>query len=106
MKIGKFKIMNNIFPVITIYSSSIGEDIIILSNKNLLFSFKILKTHINYQYKILSCLTGVDYTNNTYRFGIVYDILSTLHNARLRIKVFINDSSFVYSIVSLFINSD
>jgi NADH:ubiquinone oxidoreductase subunit C len=106
MKIGKFKMMNNIFPVITIYSSSIGEDIIILSNKNLLFSFKILKTHINYQYKILSCLTGVDYTNNTYRFGIIYDILSSLHNARLRIKVFINDSSFVYSIVSLFINSD
>jgi len=106
MKIKKFVSMNKILPLISIYSSSVAENILILSNKNLLFSLKCLKLHINYQYKLLSCISGVDYLNCKYRFGVVYDILSLLNNSRLRIKVFSNESTFVNSVTDIYINSD
>lgn len=106
MKIKKFTTMNQIFPVISTYSSSVGEDILVVSNKDLLFSLKCLKNHINYQYKILSCISGVDYINCKYRFGVVYEILSTLNNSRLRLKVFSNETTFINSVMSIYINSD
>ncbi len=106
MKIKKFILMNKILPLISIYSSSVGEDILILSNKNLLFSLKCLKLHINYQYKLLSCISGVDYLNCKYRFGVVYDLLSLLNNSRLRIKVFSNEATFVNSVTDIYVNSD
>lgn len=106
MKIKRFERMNEIFPLISTYSSSVGEDILVVSNKDLVFSLNCLKNHINYQYKILSCISGVDYINCKYRFGVVYDILSTLNNSRLRIKVFSNETTFISSIMSVYINSD
>jgi len=106
MKIKKFVTMNQIFPVVSTYSSSVGEDILIVSNKDLLSSLKCLKNHINYQYKILSCISGVDYINCKYRFSVVYEILSTLNNSRLRIKVFLNETTFINSVISIYINSD
>ena len=49
----------------------------------------ILKTHFNYQLKILTCISGVDYPENLYRFQIVYELLSIKYNLRIRIKIFI-----------------
>ena len=31
-----------------------------------------LKNHFKYQFKVLTCISGVDYPNNLYRFSIVY----------------------------------
>lgn len=44
--------------------------------------------------------------NCTYRFGVVYEILSTLNNSRLRVKVFSNETTFISSIMSVYVNSD
>jgi NADH:ubiquinone oxidoreductase subunit C len=97
--------MNQVFPLITSHSPS-NEDIIILSHTNLLFSLKTLKLHINYQYKMLSCISGVDFIGCKYRFGVVYDILSFTYNNRLRVKVFVNEITPVDSIINLYINSN
>jgi NADH/F420H2 dehydrogenase subunit C len=86
--------------------SPLNEDILTISHKDLLFSLTCLKYNINYQYKILSCISGIDFNNFEYRFGIVYDLLSLTYNHRLRIKIFINEITPVESIINLYINSN
>jgi len=65
-----------------------------------------LKNHINYRFSILSCISGVDFIHSKYRFCVVYDLLSLDYNTRIRVKTFLNDSQFVDSITSIFINSN
>lgn len=62
----------------------------------------ILKTHFNYQLKILTCISGVDYPENLYRFQIVYELLSIKYNLRIRIKIFIDELTPVNSIEHVF----
>lgn len=66
--------------------------------------------HIKFQYKILSCISGVDFLgtkiNTFYRFSVVYDLLSLTYNTRLKIKIFLNELSFLSSSTSIFINSN
>ena len=97
--------MNDIFPVITSHSP-LNEDTLIVSHTNLLFALKCLKNHIGYQYKLLSCISGVDFFNCKYRFGVIYDILSLTNNHRLRIKVFVNEITPVDSVIDIYINSN
>jgi NADH/F420H2 dehydrogenase subunit C len=54
----------------------------------------------------MSCISGVDFLNKKYRFSVVYDLLSLTFNSRIRVKVFLNESSSVDSIVSVFINAN
>lgn len=51
----------------------------------------ILKTHFLYQFKILTCISGVDYPENLYRFQIVYEILSVKYNSRIRLKIVLDE---------------
>lgn len=87
-----------------------NEQIYIIHKKNLILAFLCLKNHIKYQYKILSCISGVDFltTNLTskFRFGVVYELLSLTFNTRLRIKVYLNEMSTVSSVISIFINAN
>lgn len=102
----EFKNLINLIPMLT-YQKINNESILVISNKHLFFVLKVLKQHIGLQYNLLSCISGVDLFNNIYRFSVVYDILSLTNNARLRIKVFLNDdTSFVRSVVNLFINAN
>ena len=73
---------------------------------NLYFAFACLKVHFNYNYSLLSCISGIDYINFNYRFGVIYDLLSLTHNNRIRIKVFLDDVEYVESICTLFRNAD
>lgn len=41
----------------------------------------ILKAHFNYQFKVLTYISGVDFPENSYRFQIVYDLLSLKFNS-------------------------
>ena len=61
-----------------------------------------LKNHIKYQFKILTCISGVDYPSNKYRFKIVYDLLSTRYNARIRVKVLTNELAPIESSDKIF----
>jgi NADH:ubiquinone oxidoreductase subunit C len=77
--------LKNIIPVI---SYDINKNIVVVSNRQLFFSLKCLKLHFNYQYVLLSCISGVDFLGKRYRFGVVYDFLSLNFNKRIRIKNF------------------
>jgi NADH-quinone oxidoreductase subunit C len=54
------------------------------------------------QYKILTCISGIDYFEDTKRFELVYELLGLNYNNRLRIKTKINDFNFVFSVTNLF----
>lgn len=105
MKLKNIVNFTNIFPFLS-HIQCRGENIIILSPKTLVFTLNVLKQHINYQYKLLSCISGVDFLNLKYRFGVVYDLLSLSYNTRLRLKVLVNETTPVSSIVSLYRNAD
>lgn len=100
--IQKFK---GLIPFIT-YQNINKESILTFSKDYLLFNFKFLKNHVSYQYTVLSCISGVDLIEKSYRFCISYDLLSLVFNTRLRVKVFVDKIATVKSINSIFINSN
>jgi NADH dehydrogenase (ubiquinone) Fe-S protein 3 len=65
----------------------------------------ILKNHFKYQFKILTCISGVDYPEKLYRFQIVYELLSIKFNSRIRIKVLVNELIPINSIEKIFLGS-
>ncbi len=67
---------------------------------------KILKAHINYQYKILTAISGVDLIGKKYRFAVVYELLSLTFNSRIRVKLFMDEISSGVSISNLYINAN
>ena len=62
----------------------------------------IFKNHFKYQFKVLTCISGVDYPENLYRFQIVYELLSIKYNSRIRIKVLVDELSPINSIEKIF----
>jgi NADH dehydrogenase (ubiquinone) Fe-S protein 3 len=103
-----FKYLNelqNILPLI-ISQSFKDENSIVLKSNHLLFSLNILKNHISYQYKLLSCISGIDLLNKNYRFSVSYDLLSLTFNTRLRVKTFVDEITHIPSSVPLFINAN
>ncbi len=92
-------------PIITNISNN-NEISVTINYKNLTFVMNCLKNHIDCQYNILSCISGVDLLNTRYRFSIVYDLLSTFNNDRLRIKIFVNEITSVDSIISIYRNAN
>ena len=65
------------------------QELVIIVKSKLLYDILVLfKYHIPYQFNLLTCITGVDYPANKYRFSLVYDLLSIPFNIRLRIKTF------------------
>jgi NADH:ubiquinone oxidoreductase subunit C len=94
-----------VLPILA-YSSFSNEKVITLLSKDVIFSLTILKSHINYQYQLLTCISGVDLMNEEYRFCVVYDLLSITYNSRLRIKIYVNEITSVDSSINVYINSD
>ena len=76
--------------------------IIIVKPKYLRDILLFFKNHILYQFKLLTCISGVDYPMHTYRFQIVYELLSVRYNFRVRVKTFTYELLGVDSCESLF----
>ena len=80
-----------------------GQEVVVVVNSQLLYDILVLfKHHIPYQFNILTCITGVDYPNNKYRFKLVYDLLSIRYNIRLRVKTFTHELSGIDSCDQLY----
>jgi NADH-quinone oxidoreductase subunit C len=62
----------------------------------------ILKNHFNYQYKVLTAISGMDCVENAYRFCILYELLSIKYNSRIRIKVLVDELTPVDSAEKVF----
>jgi NADH-quinone oxidoreductase subunit C len=57
------------------------------------------------QFKTLVDIAGVDYPERELRFDVVYQLLSYVHNARLRLKIATDEGVPVPSAVSIFPNA-
>ncbi|MEY5042651.1 MAG: hypothetical protein RLZZ414_2215 [Bacteroidota bacterium] len=99
------KTFRNFLPIVTSLSFN-NEVSLIVSHLNLIFVLKFLKDHIGSQYKILSCISGVDFLGKDYRFCIAYDLLSIQFNNRLRVKIFVNEITSINSCCQVYINAD
>jgi NADH/F420H2 dehydrogenase subunit C len=96
---------NSFLPILT--SIILKEQTLFIVNQaNLLLSLNVFKNHISLQYKVLSCISGVDFLGSLYRFSIVYDLLSVRFNKRIRLKVFLNELTNIKSSVKIFRSSD
>jgi len=62
----------------------------------------IIKNHFKYQFKVLTCISCIDYPENLYRFQVVYELLSIKYNYRLRLKVLVDELTPVNSIEKIF----
>lgn len=97
--------IKNVIPLVV--CTNINNEISInINHKNILLVLNFLKKHINCQYSVLSCISGVDLLNNNYRFSVVYDLLSLVHNSRVKVKIHINEITPVKSIISVYKNAN
>lgn len=62
----------------------------------------IFKNHFKYQFKVLTCISGVDYPENLYRFQLVYELLSIKYNSRIRVKVLVDELLPIKSVEKVF----
>jgi NADH dehydrogenase (ubiquinone) Fe-S protein 3 len=63
---------------------------------------KFLKKHTNTQYKTIVDITAVDNPDQKKRFEIIYNLLSTTYNNRIRIKTIIDEVTPIESITKLY----
>ena len=97
--------LKDIVPILT--TQSINNEIIhTVSVEELLFAATCFKYHINYQYSLLSCISGVDLINKKYRFCVVYEFLSLCFNSNIRIKTFVNEITSINSLVTVYVNAN
>ena len=80
------KFITNLRQVVPMYSFTNFKDelSIVIERKNLIASLTCLKLHVGYQYSLLTSIAGVDLLGKTYRFCVVYDLLSLNKNSRIQ----------------------
>ena len=95
------KVIKKVLPIlkIQIHQNDIS---IVIKKTHLLNTLFFLKNHIKYQFKLLTCISGVDYSENKYRFKLVYELLSVKYNVRIRVKVFTHELMPIESADSIF----
>ncbi len=99
--------LSTLVPTIAVQEIG-GESIIVVPSTEINSVLHFLRNHIGTQYKILTCISGVDFlgTGKTYRFAVCYDVLSLVFNTRLRIKTFVNELTALESAVSVYPNAN
>ena len=65
-----------------------------------------LRDDVRLQFWSLMDLCGVDYPERAERFDIVYHLLSPTQNARIRVKLRVDEETMVPSVISVFPNAD
>jgi NADH/F420H2 dehydrogenase subunit C len=95
------KIITKVLPILKIQIHQ-EEVSLIVKREHLLSILIFLKNHIKYQFKVLTCISGVDYPSNRYRFKVVYELLSVRYSIRLRVKVLTDELTPVESCEQIF----
>ena len=84
------KYLTKVIPILKIQIHR-KEISFLINRKHLISTLIFFKSHIKYQFKVLTCISGVDYPLNKYRFKVVYELLTIRYNFRLRIVVLTNE---------------
>jgi NADH dehydrogenase (ubiquinone) Fe-S protein 3 len=95
------KIIIKTLPILKIQLHQ-NEISFIIKKNHIIPVLTFLKNHIKYQFKILTCISGVDYPSQKYRFKIVYELLSVRYNTRIRVKVVTNELMSIESCSNIF----
>lgn len=100
-----FKNISKICPIkkIQFYNSEIT---IIVQSEDILEILLFFKNHFLCQFKILTCISGVDYPKNSHRFVIIYELLTVKYNSRLKIKIFSSELASISSSMKIFPSAD
>lgn len=77
-----------------------------VKNFNIKFVISFLKLNTYLKYNFLVDIIVVDYPTNLFRFKLIYNLLSTLYNSRLKVHTFSKEAEFLTSIKNLFRSSD
>lgn len=81
----------------------INNELVLHSNPNkILELLMFLRDHSNAQFKSIIDICGVDYPERKKRFEVVYHLLSLTYNSRIRVKVFVDETTSVPSCVGIY----
>lgn len=97
--------INKVIPVIQLYLFNLQHNFLLKTNV-LKDVISLLKNNLKYQFKILICISGLDYPENYYRFSVQYEFLSVKYNSRLRIKAIVDEITPINSIEKVYIGAD
>jgi len=81
---------------------SMDEITLVVPSDNIFPLLLFLRDHTSFQFKMLVDITAVDYLERNNRFDVVYNLISTHYNARIRVKTAVNELTPVDSVTSLF----
>jgi NADH dehydrogenase (ubiquinone) Fe-S protein 3 len=105
MNLNQYKNLHKKIPIISL--QNINDKLAVsVESKNLLTVLNYFKKHINTQFHLLSCVSGVDLLYTTYRFCVSYDLLSLVNNSRVRVKTYVNESTYLESACSVYKNAN
>jgi NADH-quinone oxidoreductase subunit C len=79
-----------------------GELIVTVRREDIVRVLKFLRDDVNFQFKQLMDVCGVDYPEREERFQVVYNLLSLTQNRRVRVKVNTDEDTPVPSVTGLF----
>jgi NADH-quinone oxidoreductase subunit C len=82
----------------------LGEMTLVVMSKTIVQTLSLLKERKQFDQLVDIC--GVDYTNRSPRFDVVYHLLNVRDNTRVRVKVMVDANQTCPSITSVFPNAN
>ena len=79
-----------------------NEVVIVVSPKVLHEVVSFLKKSTLSQFTCIVAVSAVDYPERKNRFEVSYELLSSRYNSRIRVKTFVNETTSLKSLTSLF----
>ena len=79
-----------------------GELVLYVERDSIVKTMTFLRDNGNCQFKQLMDICGVDFPEREQRFDVVYNLLSLIHNSRVRVKLQTNENNQVPSICNVF----
>ena len=102
--IENLKLLSRSFPLEKI--QVLSGSIVVVVKPNIVFDMLLFfRNHVLCQFEMLTCISGIDFPSNKYRFSIVYELLSLKYNCRIRVKTFTNELISIQSSEKLFLAS-
>lgn len=79
-----------------------GELTITVEAQSIVRVLSFLRDDVNFQFRQLMDVCGVDYPGREKRFEVVYNLLSLTHNRRIRVKIMTDEHTPVPSVTGVF----
>lgn len=79
-----------------------GELTITVEAQSIVRVLSFMRDDVNFQFRQLMDVCGVDYPGREQRFEVVYNLLSLTHNRRIRVKIWTDEHTPVPSVTGVF----